>query len=221
MGRFPSPLTRTISRGLFETHAQPQAPTVRYRTDYLRLSDYVGGWCGFEIKMERPAPLAPLSGEFDAFLFSSIGEDRNGGPLSVVSLLTRRDLDPWVEAARLATLPEETATRQLTLLIQTITYQPLTLPDPQAIAVRLIALLPHPPHADMPQPTKEAAVTFTAALMSPKVVMGTILIAIYLIFTLGNQWLRSRHAPSNPASDRTSPNIANHRFTDAPPPPAK
>jgi hypothetical protein len=42
--------------------------------------------------MERPAPLARLSGEFDAFLFSSIGDNRNGIPLSVVSLLARRDL---------------------------------------------------------------------------------------------------------------------------------
>ena len=177
---------------------------MRYRTDYLRRSDHVRGWYGFEIKMERPAPLAPLSGEFDAFLFSSIGEDRNGLPLSVVSLLTRRDLDPWLEAARLATLPKETATRQLTLLIQTITYQPLTLPDPEAIAIRLIALLPHAPHADMPQSKKKAGVTLTAALMSPKIVMAMILVVICLIFTLGNQWLRSRHAPSTQAGEAST-----------------
>src|ERR1700734_1335741 len=99
--------------------------------------------------MER---LAPLSGEFDAFLFSSIGEDRNGVSLSVVSLLARRDLDPWLEAAKLAALPLETATRQLTRLIQTITYQPLTLPDPEAIAIRLVALLPRQPRTDVRQP---------------------------------------------------------------------
>ena len=170
--------------------------------------------------MERPAPPTRLSGEFDAFLFSSIGEDRNGIPLSVVSLLARRDLDPWLEAAKLADLPVDTATRQLTRLIQTIAYQPLTLPDPEAIANRLIALLPHRPLADIRQPTK-AGHAVTAALMSPKVVVATILLAIYLIFTLGNQLIRSRHSPSQEENAATAPAVLNHHFTDAPPPSGK
>lgn len=36
-----------------------------------------------------------LGSEFDAFLFASVGDDRNGLPFSIVSLLGRMDLDPW------------------------------------------------------------------------------------------------------------------------------
>jgi hypothetical protein len=145
--------------------------------------------------MERSAPLARLNGEFDAFLFSSIGEDRNGIPFSVVSLLARRDLDPWQEAATLASLPVEAATRRLTRLIQTIAYQPLTLPDPDAIAIRLIALLPHRTHEDIRQRTKPNG-TITAALTSPKAITTLILLAICLILMIGGQLALSRYAPS-------------------------
>lgn len=49
------------------------------------------------------AALAPLIGpEFDKFLCASIGEDRNGTMLSVLSALARLDVDPWQEAADLA-----------------------------------------------------------------------------------------------------------------------
>jgi hypothetical protein len=166
--------------------------------------------------MERPATVARQSGEFDDFLFSAIGEDRNGVPLIVVSLLARCDLDPWLEAAKLANLPVAAATRQLTRLIQTIAYQPLTLPDPEAIAIRLIALLPHRPYADAQQPTK-AGYAVTAALTSPKVVAAAIIVAIYLIFTVGNQLVRSRHAPSTEGNSATTPIILDHHLTDAPP----
>jgi hypothetical protein len=37
--------------------------------------------------------------EFDNFLYASIGADRNGMPLSVLSALARLDLDPWEEAS--------------------------------------------------------------------------------------------------------------------------
>ena len=170
--------------------------------------------------MERPAPLARLSGEFDAFLFSSIGEDRNGIPLSVVSLLARRDLDPWLEAATLANLPVEAATRKLTRLIQTIAYQPLTLPDPEAIAIRLVSLLPRRPHADLRQPTKPHD-TITATLTSPKAVTTTILLAVYLILMIGSQLVLSRQAPSSPENVASAPIVPNHPFTGAPPPSGK
>ena len=165
--------------------------------------------------MERPPSRAPLSGEFDAFLFSSIGEDRNGVQLSVVSLLARRDLDPWLEAAKLANESRETATRQLTRLIQTITYQPLTLPDPEAIAIRLVALLPHQPHTDIGQPAKgERAVA--AVLTSPRIVAAAILLVVYLIFTVVNQLSRLRHAPSTQESATPAPSNSH-----APPPSEK
>jgi len=170
--------------------------------------------------MERPAPPARLSGEFDAFLFSSIGEDRNGIPLSVVSLLARRDLDPWLEAATLANLPVEAATRKLTRLIRTISYQPLTLPDPEAIAIRLVSLLPRRPQADLRQPTKPQD-TITAALTSPKTVATIILLAVYLVLMIGSQLTLSRHTPSTAEKAASTPIVPNHPLTGVPPPSGK
>ena len=57
-----------------------------------------------------------LGPEFENFLFAPIGADRNGMLLSVLSALARLDIDPWQEAAQLAALPEETATRRLLII---------------------------------------------------------------------------------------------------------
>jgi len=169
--------------------------------------------------MDRPAPLERLNGEFDAFLFSSIGEDRNGMPLSVVSFLARRDLDPWLEAASLANLPEEAATRKLTLLIRTIVNQPLTLPDPGALATRLVALLPRRPSQNIqgrPMPDVAAAAT-----TSQKVISAVILVALYVILMIGSQLFLSHPAPSTQAKTASAPLVPNHPTTDALPPSAK
>jgi hypothetical protein len=169
--------------------------------------------------MERPAFPAGLGAEFDAFLFSSIGEDRNGMSLSVVSFLARRDLDPWLEAARLADLPAEAATRKLTQLIQTIPNQPLTLPDAGAIATRLIPLLPRRPRTDTHQPAKPDDAT--AALTSPRAIAMVILVAAYLVLLIGSQLVLSDPAPSMQADTATAPVAPNHPATVAPPPSAK
>ena len=78
---------------------------------------------GPEIEMTPTASIPPLGFEFDSFLFALVGEDRNGMPLSVVSVLARMELDPWVEAASLAALPAETAARKLAAWLD-------ALPDP-------------------------------------------------------------------------------------------
>jgi hypothetical protein len=62
--------------------------------------------------MSSPIPLPGSE-----FLFAPIGEDRDGMLVSVLSGLARSDVDPWQEAARLAELPEETATQRLASLI--------------------------------------------------------------------------------------------------------
>jgi hypothetical protein len=96
------------------------------------------------IAVSGAAATAFRRSDFDAFLFASIGEDSDANrmQLSVLSALARQDMDPWEEAARLACLPSEIATQELTSLIAAI-------PDGRAgglsagtIAVRLIALLP-------------------------------------------------------------------------------
>jgi hypothetical protein len=63
--------------------------------------------------MTHCASLSVLASEFDNFLFAPIVENQNDVPLSVLSALARSNIDPWKEAAELAQLPREAATRRL------------------------------------------------------------------------------------------------------------
>jgi len=81
--------------------------------------------------------------EFDDFLYAPIGTDRNEMPLSVLSALSRLDVDPWREAAELSELPKGVATQRLASLIARLPGGRWPLADARAIADRLIQLLPH------------------------------------------------------------------------------
>lgn len=63
-------------------------------------------------------------------------------PLSVLSALARMDVDPWQEAAGLAQLPRETASRRLVWLMAMLPNETLPHSDRGAVAARLIARLP-------------------------------------------------------------------------------
>ena len=76
-------------------------------------------------------PIPVPGSEFNNFLFASIGEDRNGMLVSVLSGLARSDVDPWQEAAKLAQLPGETATRELAALIGALPDRASAYPDPR------------------------------------------------------------------------------------------
>jgi hypothetical protein len=80
--------------------------------------------------------------EFDSFLSATIGESSNGMLLSVVSALTRLNIDPWREAAVLRDMPSETATRRLASLIAELPVEQSGKLDERTVAARLIALLP-------------------------------------------------------------------------------
>jgi hypothetical protein len=83
-----------------------------------------------------------IHSEFNEFLFAPIGDDENDMPLSVLSALTRLNLDPWEEAKRLSILPRGIAAGALAPMIARLPgghWQPS---DTQRIAERLIALLP-------------------------------------------------------------------------------
>src|SRR5271165_3660695 len=89
------------------------------------------------------AALTPLIGpEFDEFLRASIGEDRNGTGLSVLSALTRLHVDPWQEAASLARMPRAAAVLRLTALIEELPNEPAGVIPAKASAADLVALLP-------------------------------------------------------------------------------
>jgi len=100
--------------------------------------------------MTGSASVSLLGSEFEDFLFAPIGEDRNGMLLSVLSALARLDVDPWQEAAKLAELPGETATKRLASLIAVLPGGPSAHLDPETIAARLIVLLPRRVSSNIP-----------------------------------------------------------------------
>jgi hypothetical protein len=80
--------------------------------------------------------------EYNAFLFSAVGEDRVGLPLTVLSALSRLGLDPWQEAARLSDLPREAAARAVAATIARLPEGDWKASDAEAIAARLVDCLP-------------------------------------------------------------------------------
>jgi hypothetical protein len=83
--------------------------------------------------------------ELQPFLYALIGDEKHGMALSVLSALARRNIDPWVQAGDWSRLPRQTATLELASLISALPDGPSVRPAPEAIAARLIALLPSPP----------------------------------------------------------------------------
>jgi hypothetical protein len=79
----------------------------------------------------------------DPFLFAEVGREANGTPLTVLSALARADVDPWLEAERLAKMPTRAAGGRLRALISNSPGGRSILADDSDVAVdRLIALLP-------------------------------------------------------------------------------
>ena len=89
------------------------------------------------------AALSPLiEPEFDKFLGASIGEDRNGTGLSVLSAFARLNVDPWQEATSLARMPRDAAAARLTELIEALPGATADAIPSRMIAAHLVALLP-------------------------------------------------------------------------------
>jgi hypothetical protein len=85
---------------------------------------------------------APELPEMDSFLFASVGEESEGIPLSVLSALSRLDLDPRGEAARLSRLTRDVAVDQLAQIIARLPDRHWTSLEIRRIATRLVELLP-------------------------------------------------------------------------------
>ena len=152
------------------------------------------------MEMTHAALVSLLGPEFDEFLFASIGEDRNGKLLSVLSALARLGVDPWQEAATLARLPEATATEMLAALIAELPEAPSAILSPRAIAARLIALLPRGGGSKIP-PFK--TLLRVGASTNSIAVLFLIFVAVVLgaLFVLG-----SRAPPAH--VDNTHPSAA-------------
>ena len=80
--------------------------------------------------------------EYNAFLFSAVGQETGGLPLTVLTALTRLGFDPWRESARLSDLPRETAARVFAVTIAMLPEGDWKASDSEAIAARLVNYLP-------------------------------------------------------------------------------
>jgi len=141
--------------------------------------------------MIHSASLPKLGSEFDAFLFSPVGDDKNGMLLSVLSALARLDVDPWQEAANLARLPGSAATERLTALIAALPGQPAPQPDTGTIAARLIALLPGRTGSTVPL---RDVINGGGRVTNVQAVVRVVVFNLILVaFMLGSQWLVTSH----------------------------
>jgi hypothetical protein len=167
-------------------------------------------------EMKAPARAPRLGSEFNAFLFSTIGEGRNGMPLSVVSLLARRNLDPWLEAASLAAMPADAATRRLDSLIRELPDQPLTLPDSRTIATRLITLLPR-----WTDPARATAADAEAVSLRRRSIVVAMILVICMLLLMGAQFTTLGDESSTPPVAADAPPSPITPAQTHPPPPEK
>ena len=136
--------------------------------------------------MKRTGSVFPLGSEFDDFLLAPIGDDNNGMLLSVLSALARLDVDPWEEAAALAGLPGDAATRKLAALIAALPVGPSARPDSATIAARLIPLLPR--RVDREVASRPTSPSVATIIHSP-ILTYLIVNVIFLLFMLAYRWL--------------------------------
>jgi hypothetical protein len=85
--------------------------------------------------------LSRTNSQFDRFVFAPLDEN-DETPLSVLSALSRQDIDAWQEAARLAQLPKDHAVNSLASTISKSDSERWSPSDASIVATRLIELLP-------------------------------------------------------------------------------
>ena len=143
--------------------------------------------------------------EFNDFLYASIGADKREMPLSVLSALTRLNVDPWAEAAELSELPRDTATRRLASLIGRLPGGQGAQTDANAVAHRLIELRPRGSGLNV----RSAEETVSRLEMSRstfgKFLIGAGLVIVVLLFATSGEPSSRAGRIDPPASGTTSP----------------
>ena len=144
-------------------------------------------------QMIRSSADPSFGSEFAPFLYAAVDEDTNGTVLSVLSALARLDVDPWEEASRLAQLPRDIATLELTTLIAPLCDGHSEHRDPKAIVPRLIALLPRLAAADVSRKTLHDI----GALHFPRVSFTTLyLVFLVMLLLLGQMFISTHQVPA-------------------------
>jgi len=150
------------------------------------------------------AALSPLIGpEFDEFLGASIGEDRNGTGLSVLSALARLDVDPWQEATSLARMPSAAAVVRLTELIEALPHAPASAIPSSMSAADLVALLPKGKTPNV-RPS-DSAFAATGLRQAPMVIgLSAFVLMMLIVFAISALFLPGPEIGANPSAPRAA-----------------
>jgi len=139
----------------------------------------------------------PLRTDFNDFLFAPVADDANGMHLTLLSVLARRGVDPWIEAADLAALSPESATQKLIALLAGVPNGPPPGADTANVASRLVALL-HAPRRKGPAAAAASTAPNAPVQMEPpsraKVAIYYVLALLALL--LGTWAIGSRDEPA-------------------------
>lgn len=116
------------------------------------------------------------------FLAAAVGADGTGAKVSVLSMLARLDVDPWVEAAKLAHLQDLPARQRLEELLTRFTDVPTRVSDQGRVASALLALLPrHTPAARVFAKPGSDLLTIPPAGAPIYWIIGTILVIGWIV----------------------------------------
>jgi hypothetical protein len=146
-----------------------------------------------------------VSAEFNDFLYAPIGAEENTMTLSVLSALSRLNVDPWAEASQLSALPKDIAAQRLASLIARLPGGSWAQADCAPIANRLIELLPHgsPPKIPLaPQARHLPLITHSTAL---RILMCAALALTAFLVTARNEPSSRNGHVDQPAFNTRSP----------------
>jgi hypothetical protein len=133
--------------------------------------------------MADPNVLNPHPPEFDRFLYASVGEDRNGYVVTVLSTLARLGLDPWKETAELVALGRVAARSRLGTLLARFRDVPTLESDHGRVAGDLSQLLPESPPS---QTLKRTASTVSDSRLGKGGAIWTILTIVFLLYLVAS-----------------------------------
>ncbi|MCJ7873453.1 hypothetical protein [Phaeobacter sp. J2-8] len=131
--------------------------------------------------MAAPNFLNPYPPEFDQFLYASVGEDRNGYAVTVLSTLARLGLDPWKETAEMVMLGHNGARARLGPLLARFRDVPALTSDHGRIARDLCQLLPE---RLTPGALQRAASTVTDSHPGKSGAIWAVLAIIFVLFQM-------------------------------------
>lgn len=131
--------------------------------------------------MAEPNVLKPHPPEFEQFLYASVGEDRNGYVVTVLSTFARLGLDPWKETAELVTLGHEVAQTRLASLLVQFQDVPTLASDHTRVARDLSQLLPD---SQTSGALKRAAATVADGHTGTSGLIWAVLAIIFVLFQM-------------------------------------